>query len=250
MRSTTCSPRRSSARRSAPQRPCSFDAAHPGCDRSRPSCAALGGPDGARSRRARRGRSGRASTAVTSSTESRWIGSNTMSGSPSAMRASGSTGSSSTSFATFARRSAASGAGSGSSTTRNAGRTALRAAGLVGAAIVLVALLPKAAYAWTPGTHVFLGEAVLARLAQLPKAIADLLRAFPYDFLYGSIAADTSIAKKYAPDGRHCHSWAVGLEIHEAARRRAAAGVRARLPRPPRRRRGRAQLLRADAARP
>jgi hypothetical protein len=82
---------------------------------------------------------------------------------------------------------------------------------------VLVALLPHTAYAWTPGTHVFLGEAVLRSLGQLPEAVAELLRAFPYDFLYGSIAADTSMAKKYVPTGRHCHSWTVGLEIHDAA---------------------------------
>ena len=86
-------------------------------------------------------------------------------------------------------------------------------------AAVLVALLPEAAWAWTPGTHVFLGEAVLHSLAQLPVAVADLLRAFPHDFLYGSIAADTSIAKKYAPAGRHCHSWAVGFDVYEAAGR-------------------------------
>ena len=51
----------------------------------------------------------------------------------------------------------------------------------------------------------------------LPTTVAELLRAFPYDFLYGSIAADTSIAKKYAAAGRHCHSWTVGLEIHDGA---------------------------------
>jgi hypothetical protein len=78
-------------------------------------------------------------------------------------------------------------------------------------------LLPSAAHAWTPGTHVYLGEAVLRSLGQLPPAVAALLRAFPYDFLYGSIAADTSMAKKYVPTGRHCHSWTVGLEIHDAA---------------------------------
>ncbi|HEU4565362.1 MAG TPA: zinc dependent phospholipase C family protein [Gemmatimonadaceae bacterium] len=81
-----------------------------------------------------------------------------------------------------------------------------------------MALLPSTAWAWTPGTHIFLGEAVLGALAQLPHHVAELLRAFPYDFLYGSIAADTSIAKKYAPVGRHCHSWAVGLEILDRAR--------------------------------
>jgi hypothetical protein len=86
------------------------------------------------------------------------------------------------------------------------------------AAGVAIVLLPNVAYAWTPGTHVFLGEAVLGALPLLPPPIADLLRAFPHDFLYGSIAADTSIAKKYAPAGRHCHSWTVGLDVYEEAR--------------------------------
>ncbi len=88
---------------------------------------------------------------------------------------------------------------------------------VVAVALFAVALLPSTAYAWTPGTHVFLGEAVLGSLWQLPAGIADLLRAFPYEFLYGSIAADTSIAKKYAPAGRHCHSWTVGMEILDGA---------------------------------
>lgn len=82
---------------------------------------------------------------------------------------------------------------------------------------VVMAALPSVAHAWTPGTHIYLGESVLANLSQLPAAVADLLRVYPYDFLYGNIAADTSIAKKYAPVGRHCHSWHVGLEIHERA---------------------------------
>ena len=84
-------------------------------------------------------------------------------------------------------------------------------------AIAAVAIFPAVAHAWTPGTHIFLGESVLANLAVLPGWVAELLRSFPYDFLYGSIAADTSIAKKYAPVGRHCHSWKVGREIYELA---------------------------------
>ena len=102
----------------------------------------------------------------------------------------------------------------------SAGSSATSASGWASsllAGLLLVVLLPKAAHAWTPGTHVFLGEAVLRSLSLLPSAVGDLLRAFPYDFLYGSIAADTSMAKKYVPTGRHCHSWAVGLEIHHAA---------------------------------
>jgi len=84
-------------------------------------------------------------------------------------------------------------------------------------ALGAVVLFPGVAHAWTPGTHIYLGESVLANLHQLPALIADLLRAFPHDFLYGNIAADTSIAKKYAPVGRHCHAWHVGQEIFDLA---------------------------------
>ncbi len=87
----------------------------------------------------------------------------------------------------------------------------------LGLATVGIAVFPDLAHAWTPGTHIFLGESVLANLGQLPLQVADLLRAFPYDFLYGNIAADTSMAKKYAPVGRHCHSWHVGQQIFEQA---------------------------------
>jgi len=85
-----------------------------------------------------------------------------------------------------------------------------------GVGLVLL-LLPHAAQAWTPGTHIYLGESVLASLPHLPAAVADLLRAYPFDFLYGNIAADSSIAKHYAPLGRHCHYWHVGREIHDLA---------------------------------
>lgn len=84
--------------------------------------------------------------------------------------------------------------------------------------VLAIALFPAEAYAWTPGTHVYLGDAVLRSLAMLPSNIAGLLGAFPYDFLYGSIAADTSIAKKYAAVGRHSHSWTVGFDILDRAR--------------------------------
>ena len=105
-----------------------------------------------------------------------------------------------------------------SSLAPRAVHTALAITGSIAVALAAIALVPSVAHAWTPGTHVFLGEAVMRSLSLLPRAIAELLRAFPYDFLYGSIAADTSIAKKYAPVGRHCHSWMVGMEILNGAR--------------------------------
>ena len=94
----------------------------------------------------------------------------------------------------------------------------MRPTAVILSALLLLVLLPGDALAWTPGTHVLLGEAVLRHAGLLPGAIASLLQAHPRDFLYGSIAADTSIAKKYARFGRHCHSWQVGVEILDRAR--------------------------------
>ncbi len=91
---------------------------------------------------------------------------------------------------------------------------------VVGAIVLLAAwglLHPVAAHAWTPGTHIYLGEAVLANLRFLPPGIATLLQAFPFDYLYGTIAPDTSIAKKYVPAGRHSHFWNVGQETFDYA---------------------------------
>jgi hypothetical protein len=86
-------------------------------------------------------------------------------------------------------------------------------------ALVAIAalVLPDSLHAWTPGTHVVLGERILSSLSLLPAAVADLLRAFPYDFLYGNIAADTTMAKKFAPSDRHCHAWHVGQEVRDLA---------------------------------
>lgn len=95
----------------------------------------------------------------------------------------------------------------------------IRALALGAAALLLLALSPSDAWAWSPGTHILLGEAVLGSAsAFLPAGLAALLRAHSQDFLYGSIAADTSFAKRYARVGRHCHYWHVGEEILDRAR--------------------------------
>ncbi|MEX0980368.1 MAG: zinc dependent phospholipase C family protein [Gemmatimonadota bacterium] len=86
---------------------------------------------------------------------------------------------------------------------------------LVAAAWLL--LLPEDAHAWGPGTHIALGEGVLRTLYLLPPATRILLERYPLHFLYGSVAADISFAKKYAPVGRHCHHWHVGEEIYDSA---------------------------------
>ena len=92
-----------------------------------------------------------------------------------------------------------------------------RVAGLLAAAVLLVLVLPGEAWAFGPATHVFLGQHLLESLHLLPPAMAEILRRHPRSFLYGSIAADISLAKKYVPAGRHCHYWHVGEEIFTRA---------------------------------
>jgi len=87
----------------------------------------------------------------------------------------------------------------------------------IGLALLLLVVLADAAWAWGPGTHAYLGAQVLESLHLLPEAVRMALAAHPYDFIYGSLAADISLAKKYAPEGRHCHHWHIGEEIAAAA---------------------------------
>ena len=78
-------------------------------------------------------------------------------------------------------------------------------------------LSPGEALAWGPATHIAIGEAVLSSLHLLPPAIRAVLERHRLSFLYGSVAADISFGKKYAPAGRHSHHWHVGQEILESA---------------------------------
>jgi len=84
-------------------------------------------------------------------------------------------------------------------------------------ALAWLFLVPEPLGAWGPATHVALGEAILNSLYLLPPTVRVILERFPIHFLYGSVAADISFAKKYVPEGRHSHSWNVGEEILRAA---------------------------------
>lgn len=85
--------------------------------------------------------------------------------------------------------------------------------------LLVAVALPGAAWAWGPATHLELASRVLDHLGLLPLPLQELLRLHPLDFLYGSIAADIVVAKRFTHYLRHCHRWTVGLEVLERARR-------------------------------
>ncbi|MBI4831210.1 MAG: zinc dependent phospholipase C family protein [Candidatus Lindowbacteria bacterium] len=76
-----------------------------------------------------------------------------------------------------------------------------------------VALLSDDAFAWGAGMHVVKGAYILDNLHLILPSIAQLLRAFPRDFLYGCISADFFIGKGHRRRDDHCHNWSVGLKM-------------------------------------
>lgn len=91
---------------------------------------------------------------------------------------------------------------------------------------VAIIILPTEALAWGGGIHLQLGANLLAGSAQLPAEIATLLTAYPRDFLYGCIAADITVGKKFTHYLLNCHRWGIGLKVLKKAgtdRQRACA---------------------------
>lgn len=92
--------------------------------------------------------------------------------------------------------------------------------------ILCLVLLPEQACAWGGGTHLAVGLEVLKRFAELPHPLAELLLRHPNDFLYGCLAADITVGKKFTHYLLNCHRWGVGervLQISETDPQRACA---------------------------
>lgn len=79
-------------------------------------------------------------------------------------------------------------------------------------------LLPTAAFAWGPMTHMFLGSEIFSCAPLIPAGIYSLINKYRQDYLYGNLMADSIIGKKYLPDDKTSHSWEVGLKLLSQAR--------------------------------
>ena len=79
-------------------------------------------------------------------------------------------------------------------------------------------LFSPSAFAWGPGAHLEYALHALANLSLVAPAIAALLKKYPHDFLYGNLAADITVGKKYAGDLHHCHHWDVALPLLDRAK--------------------------------
>ena len=80
-------------------------------------------------------------------------------------------------------------------------------------ALLCLLCLPQPAHAWGGGIHLQVGLHILSHPELLPAGLAALLAAHPLDYLYGSIAADITLGKKYTHYLLNCHRWSVGNKV-------------------------------------
>ena len=79
-------------------------------------------------------------------------------------------------------------------------------------------LWPQEAWAWGAGVHVAQGSFILANPGLIRPEIAQIICAYPMDYIYGSISADIFIGKGYKRRPDHCHNWSVGMATLEKAK--------------------------------
>jgi hypothetical protein len=82
---------------------------------------------------------------------------------------------------------------------------------------IAATLVPSDAFAWGGGIHLQLGAQVLADLGGVSTDLAALLTAHPKDFLYGCLAPDITVGKKYTHSLLHCHRWGIGRTLLKEA---------------------------------
>jgi hypothetical protein len=78
-------------------------------------------------------------------------------------------------------------------------------------------LIPAAAFAWGPLTHIYLGNELYSLGSLLPAGIIEIIRRYRKDYIYGNLMADIIVGKKYLPDHKNSHNWDFAFGLLEAA---------------------------------
>ncbi len=72
-------------------------------------------------------------------------------------------------------------------------------------------------WAWGPAIHTAIGLKIIDEIAFLLPAVAKIIRAYPLQFLYGSLAADFFVGKGQKKKKGHSHNWETGFRFFESA---------------------------------
>jgi hypothetical protein len=80
-------------------------------------------------------------------------------------------------------------------------------------ALSIILISSDQAFAWGTGIHIMEGSYVLDHLHLIFPRIAEILKAFPHDYLYGCISADIFIGKGSRRRDDHCHNWSNAMKM-------------------------------------
>lgn len=99
--------------------------------------------------------------------------------------------------------------------------------------VFIFCLIPEISHAWGPGTHIEIAFSLLEKLSLMAPAVRAIIAGREEWFVYGSVAADIVVGKKFAGEYDNCHNWHIGRAVLMAARtdreRSAAYGYLAHL---------------------
>lgn len=81
--------------------------------------------------------------------------------------------------------------------------------------VVFDLFFANGAWAWGPAIHTAIGLKIIDEIAYLLPAVANVIRAYPLQFLYGSLAADFFVGKGQKKKKGHSHNWETGFRFFE-----------------------------------
>jgi len=85
-------------------------------------------------------------------------------------------------------------------------------------AALVYSALSEPARAWGPGAHVDAAWYLLKNLALLAPVARKIISSHPFAFIYGSVAPDMVLGKRFMNPAHNNHNWEVGFRIKESAR--------------------------------
>jgi len=71
----------------------------------------------------------------------------------------------------------------------------------------------EAAWAWGPAIHTVIACKILSEASQILPAISGILQQYPFEYLYGSLAADFFVFKGQKKKEGHSHNWETGFRF-------------------------------------
>jgi hypothetical protein len=93
----------------------------------------------------------------------------------------------------------------------------LRVALLLAGAFGIELVFSTGAWAWGAAVHTVIACNILDQATSILPAIADIIRAYPLQYVYGNLAADFFVGKGQKKKKGHSHNWDTGFRCLEEA---------------------------------